>query len=447
MSQTKVYLCPSCQSVIRSDRDVSEGLKCDSCGFSLGGGTTKPKRPRPKSAADPVNKRNVGGGSILRDVMKQRGGGKPSAPFSSIEKVGNTKSKESESSAPGEGRRDEESILPDGSRQVKRRKKRRKQEKHRKLYIFITAWIGVIVALLFIFQINVDDEKKKETGSGGPGGLEPWKREFYRSHLESISKNYNSFIQAPSLPAKQQSIDRSSEMAAKFSRFSQTHSSPSFKGKMRLRGQHILELQEDPLVLAVETLWQDYEGKRSEAVHVWDGRGWRLDWECYAPYSSVPWTLFRSGVGKQEGDFRLLVRRRQAGDASKKLTLLFYAPAYAGEKSSEAIRATESPEIVVNRGSEIGDRMFEILSDLEEGKRPMESILGIDDLSGMARVFVNLAWEEDETGESQMVLKKINGVSWYGKRIQKVFSNQDSIEAETKSDLNDSVLEPTVTGE
>lgn len=436
MSESKVYLCPSCQSVIRSDRDVSEGLKCDSCGSSFGGsGTAAPKRPRPNSAASP---------SILRDVMKNRKGASLPVSFGSPEKLGNFKSKELETTE--EGSRDEESILSDGSRQVKRRKKRRKEEKHKKLYIFITAWIGVIVTLLFIFQIKSDDGKKN-TRAAANTGMPPWMREFDRSHLESISKNYNSFIQAPSLPAKQQSIDRSSQMAAKFSRFSQTHSIPAFKGKMRLRARHILELQEDPLVLAVETLWQDLEGKRSEAVHVWDGKEWRLDWECYAPYSTVPWTLFRSGVGKQEGDFRLLVRRREAGDASKNLALLFYAPSYAGDKSPEAIRATESPEIVVDRKSEVGERLSQILSDVEEKKRPMESILGIDDLSGMARVFVSLAWEEDETGEPQMVLKQINGISWYGKRIQELLSNQDSSEADSKSDLNEPVLEPTVESE
>ncbi len=91
--------------------------------------------------------------------------------------------------------------------------------------------------------------------------------------------------------------------------------------------------------------------------------------------------------------------------------------------------------------------MSQILSDVEEEKRPMESILGIDDLSRMARVFVSLAWEEDETGKPQMVLKQINGISWYGERIQELLSNQNSSEADSKSDLNEQVLELTVEGE
>jgi ribosomal protein L37AE/L43A len=220
MSASKVYLCPSCQSVIRSDRDVSEGLKCDSCGSSFGGsgsGTAAPKRTRSESSASP---------SILRDVMKNREGIVLPVSFGSTEKLGNFKSEKLAAAA--EGSRDEESILSDGSRQVKRRKKRRKEEKHKKLYIFITAWVGVIVALLFIFQIKSDDGKTN-TANTANTGMPPWKREFYRSHLESISKNYNSFIQALSLPAKQQAIDRSSQMAAKFSRFNQTHSSPVLK--------------------------------------------------------------------------------------------------------------------------------------------------------------------------------------------------------------------------
>jgi hypothetical protein len=65
----------------------------------------------------------------------------------------------------------------------------------------------------------------------------------------------------------------------------------------------------------------------------------------------------------------------------------------------------------------------------------------------MARVFVSLAWEEDETGKPQMVLKQINGISWYGERIQELLSNQNSSEADSKSDLNEQVLELTVEGE
>ena len=147
MSASKVYLCPSCQSVIRSDRDVSEGLKCDSCGSSFGGsgsGTAAPKRPRSESSASP---------SILRDVMKNREGIVLPVSFGSTEKLGNFKSEKLAAAA--EGSRDEESILSDGSRQVKRRKKRRKEEKHKKLYIFITASSTIQQQVLLLQQQQI----------------------------------------------------------------------------------------------------------------------------------------------------------------------------------------------------------------------------------------------------------------------------------------------------
>jgi len=344
----------------------------------------------------------------------------------------------------GKGSRDEHTLLPDGSRQVKRRKKRRKEEKHKKIYLFITAWIGGIVGLILLFQIK-GDEGEEADASPEAAAMAPWKREFLKKHLPSVAKNFNGFIGSNAIPAQQQFIDRSAELAAKFTRFNQTHSTPNYLVPMRLINQNIIELQKEPLVLALETVWLDRGGAEAEAVHVWDGKEWRLDWENFAPFSTVPWTLFRSGVGKDEGDFRLLVRRRIERAGSDKTTFLFYFPKPFAEDSLELIRNTESPEVILHRASALAKELGKLIDNREKGFRPLESILGENDPDGMVRVWVNLSWEEDEDGERKMVLNEIKGVSWYGSRIQEVLA-QATAAAEVGSEPADSEVKEGLKG-
>ena len=152
MSSTKVYLCPSCQSVVRSEKETSDGLKCDECGFSFGAGGAAKKEA--KKISVPTKS-----GSIVRDVMKQRSGSAPLVEFSSIELPTKKVAKSSDEDEKKLGSRDEESILPDGTRQVKRRKKRRKEESNKKLFLFITGWVSVIVGLVVLFKMHEESEK------------------------------------------------------------------------------------------------------------------------------------------------------------------------------------------------------------------------------------------------------------------------------------------------
>ncbi|MDB4509116.1 hypothetical protein N9067_03125 [Akkermansiaceae bacterium] len=441
MSSPKVYLCPSCQSVIRSEKEASEGLTCGECNFTFGGAA----QSAPAGEKTVIRKAAPAkSGGVVRDVMKQRSGPAPPADFVSAALPAKKFTEAAAEDAKGPGSRDEESILSDGTRQVKRRKKRRKEEKHKKLYLFLTACIGVIVGLFLLFQIKGDTEKKTAEDPQIVG-MEPWKREFYRKHLKSINANFNGYHRSASLPAKQQFIDRSSEMAAKFTRFNQTHTIPSYQGPMRLRTQNILELQEEPLVLAVETLWTDVVGNLLEAVHVWDGKQWHLDWECYAPYSNVPWTLFRSGVGKQEGEFRLLMRQRKGSVTSETMTFLLYFPQQAGADTLEEIRKSKSPEIVIERRSELGEKLTALFEDNAKNQRPLGSILGSNDSDGMIRVGVSLAWERDSEGEKKMVIKDLTGISWYGSRIQEVIAAQaETAEEDPKSDLIEVAPDPSL---
>ena len=131
------------------------------------------------------------------------------------------------------------------------------------------------------------------------------------------------------------------------------------------------------------------------------------------------------------------MRQRRGRVDSDEMILLFYFPQQTGEESLEAIRNTESPEVVIERSGELGRKLSALFRERADKERPLGSILGENDPEGMIRVWVSLAWEEVGEGERVMVLKDLNGVSWYGSRIQEVLAEQDAAE-EPKSGLNDS---------
>ncbi|MGJ8696554.1 MAG: hypothetical protein ACSHYF_09565 [Verrucomicrobiaceae bacterium] len=230
---------------------------------------------------------------------------------------------------------------------------------------------------------------------------------------------------------KQQFIDRSASMAAKFSIFHTSHPMPEPVGDLRMLNQNILELRKEPLVLAIETQWADSEGKRLEAVHVWDRKGWKLDWEHFARYSTTPWALFRSGLGRKEGEFRLYVRKRRTLSEATHFSLLFYAPAKFGD-DVKTVLESESPEVQVKINSDLGREIRAVLADHEEGRRPLDSILGDDDPSILTRIAVKLAWETNAEGDEELILKDVVGISWYGERIREIVEARVKEETENK---------------
>lgn len=445
MSPKKVYLCPSCQAVFKSDQETPVGLTCGECGFEFGGQGRAEKTDISKALVAGVSKAksstssSIAGSTVVRDVMKGRGSSEVREASSVDEMVfAEGAPIEHEELPPGE----DQVVLKDGTRIRRRRKRKKEKEKHRKLYFFLTLWLGIAAAILVIVQLNKETNIDPDFTNGNNEEEAKQRRDqiFFREHTRALKGNFLRFILSAKEESRLQEIDMSPRLAASFSKFHQSNSIPQPESGLGLTKRKIIELQKEPFSPAVELEWNDEKGNVFESVHLWDGKKWKLDWEHYVRYSTAPWTLFRANIGKEvgefrEGEFRLLVRKRKTLKEADYLSILFYEEPQVGVENYErALRASVSPEINLRMRSDLGKEMLKVFQDFEDEKRPYDSILGDDDPASMARVSVILAWEEDDYGNEVMELKGITGVSWYGTRIRKAYRIQQKALEEFSDD-------------
>lgn len=438
MSQEKVYLCPSCQAIVKSEKDTPEGLVCHECGFEFGGsgGVEEDSTPKKVNVAKAV----IGSASlvkdtIVRDVIKQRrGGGRRSeAQPSSVHEMALGEGTELEHAEipPGE----DEVVLKDGTRMVRRKRRKKEKDKHRKLYFFITLWLGIAAAIIVVVQLNKESEGGKAGGGDSVEEEKGQKEIFLRRHMPAISQNFARFIMATEDDARIQEIDFSSRLASNFSIFHQSKSIPIPTGRFTPVQRNLMVIQKDPFAPAVEVLWRDEGGKLFESVHVWNGKDWKLDWEHFSRYCSAPWTLFRSKLGQKEGEFRLLMRKRQVLRESSYYSLLFYEePSLESEDRRKSLEASESEEVIVKIRTELGDRLTKLFQEKEEDLHHYETILGSEDPDLMIRVCAVLAWEKDEDGDDVLELKDFTGISWYGTRICRAYRQEQKLKESESED-------------
>ena len=436
MSQPGVFICPSCHTVVRSEKTPGESLVCGECQHEFGEvlGSKQVAGEPAKLAPLPRSVGSKGGKSagIVRNLTAKRGpvvkvaGAVASVPIAarSFEDVAS----EGESG-------DDEILLLDGSRRVKRRKKRPAKEKNKALILFLVGWLCVIVIVFALFNAKKEsstDSPEEETEVDITAIRD---RQLIESHGGEIAALFNSYILTTNLDERIQYIDRSSEMALKHARFYRSHSNFQPKPPMSIIGSKVIEVSQEPLVLAIEFVWQDSNKRRFSTVYRHDGQAWKLDWEAFAPYSTDAWTRFQAQLGGSDGTFRLLVRKRASSNESKRIYLSFYRPPGFAEDDKSFLK-TESQEVAVLVQSKLGSQFLGLWSDFEEGTRPFGSILPLIDPDGFMRITARLAWEEIDGGdEMQLVLKEIVEPGWYGESIQEAYqkSLEEQEAAATKS--------------
>jgi len=418
--------------VVRGEKKPGEGLVCGECQHEFGGvmetkqtvdGPAK-LAPLPRSAGLKAGK----SGGVVRNLTAKRApvvkvpGAIGSAPFvaRSFEEV----AVEGESG-------DEEILLPDGSRRVKRRKKRPAKEKNKALILFLVGWLSVVVILFAFFKTRQDASVDAQDDQTVVDPTPTRDRQLIENHRDEISSLFKSYIFTTNQDERVQYIDRSSEMGLKYARFYRSHSLFHPEPPLLVIGSKVIEISKDPLVLAIEFVWEDAAKRRFGTVHQHDGQGWKLDWEASAPYSTDAWARFQAQLGESEGTFRVLVRKRASNNESKRINLSLYrSPNFA--EDDESFRKTWSPEVEVIVESKLGKQFLGLWSNFEEGTRPFGSILPLIDPEGLMRITARLAWEDVEgDDEKQLVLKEIIEPSWYGESIQEAY--RKSLEEEEAS--------------
>ena len=449
-----LFKCPSCGALVRGDLSLPEGLVCGECQYQF-------EKPAPKDSSAVlagVASSKPSSSNVIRNVTGQKSS-LPEAPApefatkrlpaKSLEEV------PAQSPSGSENSRDEETIMPDGSRRVRRRKKRPAKEKHKGLILFLFGWAVMIAIVFLLFKVG---EKKKPDegpgpGAGGGDGISPFDRTVLTRSIPIIQRDFQSFMAFPTIEGRDQFIDRPSDLVYQFGRFYQENTFPSMRGDSQLVRLKANVLNFSNETVAVETVWSDGGDGRWGALHVFDpNQGWKLDWEHFAPYSSVAWNRFSSRLGTNEGTFRVLARKRFTSDQSETFSVSFYRPPRVYEQSNGFL-SSESSEVVIETDSELGRRFRQLWqSQVVDGTSPYGSILA-DEIgppsNQFLRVIVKLAWEENEPAQEgqelkedekyKLVLKDIIGIGWFGSRIQELHQKAlDAAAGETEEQVLES---------
>lgn len=418
---TGVFICPECQAVVKGRLGEESGLSCPECDYQFGPEKSQQDGGIPAGARMPTGRSSANSG-VIRNLTSKK-----AAPV----KVAKIPEKAPMEAKPIEvaraeganGSRDEEVIMPDGSRKIRRRKRRQKDDKNKTLVLFLFGWFCLVVLIFALFKKG-DDKPEENPGDPGPTDLAVRNEAVMRRLLPDIENKFKEFLVAKTNDARLQMIDRPAELALAFREFYEQTSFPEPKSQVRRVAANVLSFSDE--TIAIETIWQDEDEIKWGAVHVFDKvHSWRLDWEAFAPHSTETWGKFRANLGDREGVFRLLVRKRLSSDERKLFSLSFYRAPRVFETDNE-YKNTQSPEVEVETESDLGRQFLKLWNNYLEGKAPYGSILAKElDPEKHMRITVRLAWERDEDDdEFRMVLKEIIGVGWFGERIQELHAEE-----------------------
>ena len=420
-----VFICPSCEAVVRSEKSLEEGIVCGECQHEFGKPETAAAGSQAGGKAIKVVPRGATkskNSNVMRNLTAKK-----APPVVSIGAVVtsaiNAKSLQEAADEMSGTEGDDEMMMADGSRRIRRRKKRPKKEKNKGLILFLAGWLSVIAIIFTLFKLGQDDEKTTKDEESDLTE-DARKVEVWRRFKDPVRGEFIKFMTHPTNEGREQFIADSANLSLQFGRHYRARPFPKpvyFSGPglpIALVGGNVLAFSEEDY--AIETIWQDKDGNKLGAVHIWDRDAWRIDWENFAPYSTESWSKFRAELGSESGEFRLLVRKRRTADEAEKFYLSFYRPPEFLEKDNEYLD-TESPEVEVKTDSDLGREFLKLWTNHLAGKVPYGSNLGkVLDPGNYLRITVELAWEKNEHDESIMVLKDIIGVAWFGGALQQL---------------------------
>ena len=429
-----VFICPACQAVVKSDRPLHEGIICGECQHEFGKNSASAK------AKTQIPGGNLGKGAsgVIRDLTAKKSA--PVLPVGVIDtpKMAVKTLEQARNEFLG-STGDDEMILADGSRRVRRRKKREKAEKNKGLILFLGGWLCVVVAVLVIFATGKFGASKTSKAPVEAAGRDLMDQQILIRSRSKIKKEFQGFMKLPEGSGQTQFIDRSADLSLAFTNYYRENPFARASGELTQIGENLLKLPDGEL--GVESIWSDVEGYKWGALYILDrtNSSWKLDWENFAPYSTESWPRFINQLegSSKEGTFRLLVRKRRTADDSNKISLSFYRPPNVKEVNDE-FKNSESPEIDLLAGSELAKEFMRLWEDHKEGNGPMGSFLGRalnPDSLDVMRITVRLGWEDNESDENVLKLKEIIGAGWFGERIIKLAQNAK--DGDTKEPLEE----------
>jgi len=267
------------------------------------------------------------------------------------------------------------------------------RRKARALAIFVIVWAVVLSATAVLVRKLAPDasDTTSVVDAEAIGGQAMEDARLISDQLENCGNRLGQFLSANDIGGQTPHVLRADKILPEMARALQFN--PIFPVEGRI-SPSFYQVIRTPAGRAIESIWKVEDGKQVEAVFFEEEGEWKIDWHAYTRAGSGSWPLFVSGRGKEEGVFRVLARERigAGGRDPEFIGLVLYAQR-AG-RPGEAV--SPSPEIRVERASEMGRSIEEAFASRREGFGAFGSGVVKEDPDDMIRLHVRVTREGGE---------------------------------------------------
>jgi len=277
-------------------------------------------------------------------------------------------------------------------------------------------WAGFMALTVIVVKFLWPEQQRENTPDdwiatvrkGNEGGATMVKLE---QAMPSCVKTLSSFLTASTPAARNQFVNEPMAAAGRMARFYALNSLPRVDPEtLENAGYSLLKV---PGYQALESRWQGPDGLLLDCVFVQQGDEWLLDWDHFVRYQEFPWTLFTTGEGPAEAEFRLLVRQRATRYEvqASEMNLVFFLPQFGRPKE----RGKSVVELRIGRKSDAGRLLTAGFKQRAAGESSFGSTLKPLEDEDMLRVRVRLrriAPKEGDDGGTTFELVKVEACHW-----------------------------------
>jgi hypothetical protein len=297
--------------------------------------------------------------------------------------------------------------------QTGKRAVRKKRSKNVMMKV-IVIWTFLMFLAVWIRHHNTQGERKKEfkeqlATKMTTGTLADERVALLNKALPECHRALGGFLSAGTPEGRNQFVVNPIETAGKMATFYSFNPFPKVDIKLLNRtAQEIIQVGDTWMIT---TRWKETNGVEFDAVFRRDAGTWRLDWEHFAQYSEYPWTLFLSGDGPDEAEFRLLARQRNEESDSERdgsrLTVAMHAPVFGKPEEEGMI----SPDLVIDRRGDEGLIITAALKARKNGENLFGQTLEPLERRDLVRLRVTVK-RSDFGGNRSFKIEKISACHW-----------------------------------
>jgi hypothetical protein len=294
----------------------------------------------------------------------------------------------------------------------------RKPGRKRSLTTIIAgAWFGVLVLVITAAKLLwpervPENTPKVQVAPHGKQQEEPAAAEdmqFQNDESQAALEAFSRFIGSSTPEERSQYVLKPIQTAVKMDRFYRENSMPKLDPtELTQKQMCVVHLPDGRR--ALHSLWEHRNGQVYDSLMVKEDDEWKIDWEHFVRYASEPFSMFMSGNGDAEGEFRLLVRERLAEERKDldAMSLVFYTPRF-GRPREEGL---ESPEISVSRSSPEGKLLSAALHNIDSAEGVFRSRIKETNPDRMARVRVVIKRSGTDT-ERSFQITRVLACHWF----------------------------------